>query len=72
MPIKIDAYYCTWHNKGCKKKIYKLERNALLHEKHCWFNPVNKSCRSCIKKIWNCGAPSGPSPCIEHVTKEGY
>ena len=44
MPKKVIAFSCIY---GCKRNVTTKKQSMLLHEKGCYFNPINRACASC-------------------------
>ena len=48
MPKKIIKYTCI-HK--CRQKAINDFKKVEIHEKSCWWNPENKTCKSCVNEI---------------------
>jgi len=44
MPIKIAKYLCQYK---CGHKAMSKEKDMVMHEETCWFNPKLRTCKSC-------------------------
>lgn len=49
MPVEVTKYRCV-HK--CGAKALGKESHMAAHEKHCWKNPENKTCKTCNNEVY--------------------
>ena len=49
MPVEISKWLCKFH---CGLKAQSKPEHVLAHEKNCWKNPANKTCKTCSNEIY--------------------
>lgn len=49
MPVEVTKYTCQFR---CRKKAVGEEKRMVRHERVCWKNPENKTCKTCKNEIY--------------------